>query len=367
MRIGITAHSYPPHVGGVEIIAQQLARGFARSHEVIVVSTAWQDRTGISMEDGAIVHRLPSWHGSEARGVPYTIPLGPGTRRAMAALRSCDVLHAHGSLYATTLLALLARRRHVPLFVTEHVGFVSYSSTLLSDVQRLAWSSIGDRVVGRSARVVAYNSRVRDWLAARFGNDAVAFITNGVDTVRFHPAGLEERRAARARLGLPPAEVLALFVGRAAQKKNLDAVMEHAASEYRLVVCGADRTLPGHVLNLGALPYAAMSDAFAAADFLLHPAIGEGFPVAVQEAMASGLPVAILWDSGYAGSVDPDALIAAPSLDDLRQAASRLASSPELREEFGRRARDFAVRNWSWDVTVDRYLDLFRTATDGKR
>jgi len=234
-------------------------------------------------------------------------------------------------------------------------------------VQRLAWSSIGDRVVGRSARVVAYNSRVRDWLAARFGNDAVAFITNGVDTVRFHPAGLEERRAARARLGLPPAEVLALFVGRAAQKKNLDAVMEHAASEYRLVVCGADRTLPGHVLNLGALPYAAMSDAFAAADFLLHPAIGEGFPVAVQEAMASGLPVAILWDSGYAGSVDPDALIAAPSLDDLRQAASRLASSPELREEFGRRARDFAVRNWSWDVTVDRYLDLFRTATDGKR
>jgi D-inositol-3-phosphate glycosyltransferase len=362
MRIGIATHNYPPHLGGLETIVHELTRGFARRHEVIVVSTEWQDQSGVTAEDGATVHRLPAWHGAERRGVPYAMPLGPGVLRAMSALRSCDVLHAHGSLYATTLLALLARRRDVPLFITEHVGFVAYSSSALNVVQRLAWASIGAPAVRHSARVVAYNSRVRDWLAARFGGGAVAFIANGVDTVTFHPRSFDDRRSARARLGLPADEILALFVGRAAQKKNLDAVLQYAATEYRLVVCGAQRTLPRDVLDLGAVPYAAMPDVFAAADFLVHAATGEGFPVSVQEAMASGLPVTVLWDSGYTGSVDRDAVMAVDSLDDLRRAAATLAITPALREDFGRRAREFALRNWSWDSTIERYLDLFRTA-----
>jgi D-inositol-3-phosphate glycosyltransferase len=367
MRIGIATHNYPPHLGGLEAIVHELTRGFARRHEVIVVSTAWQGESGVTSEDGATVHRLRAWHGAESHGVPYALPLGPGTFRAMAALRSCDVLHAHGSLYSTTLLAVMARRREVPLFITEHVGFVAYSSRVLDAAQRLAWTSIGTAVVRRSAKVVAYNSRVRAWLAARFGDRAVAFIANGVDTVRFHPRSSDDRRKARARLGLPADEVLALFVGRAALKKNLDAVLQYGAREYRLVVCGAPRTLRGGVLDLGAVPYAEMPDVFAAADFLLHAATGEGFPVTVQEAMASGLPVTLLWDSGYAGSVDRNAVVAVDSLEGLGQAAVRLAVTPELRQEFGDRSREFALRNWNWDSTVEQYVDLFRAGRHQQR
>ena len=360
MRIGIATHNYPPHLGGLETVVHELTRNFARRHEVIVVTTAWQGQSGVATEDGATVHRLPAWHGAERRGVPYAVPLGSGVARALAALRSCDVLHAHGSLYSTTLLALLARRQNVPLFITEHVGFVPYSSRTLDAVQRLTWTSIGNLVVRRSAKVVAINSRVRDWLAARFGDHAVVFIANGVDTTAFHPPSADDRHAARARLGLPAEEVLALFVGRDAQKKNLEAVLQYGAREYRLVVCGAPRTLRADVLDLGALPYASMPDVFAAADFLLHAATGEGFPVTVQEAMASGLPVALLWDSGYAGSVDREALFAVDSLEDLGRAAAKLAVTPALREESGRRSREFAVGNWNWDSTAARYLDLFQ-------
>lgn len=365
MRIGIATHNYPPHLGGLETIVRELACRFARRHEVIVVSTAWQGQSGVTTEDGATVYRLPAWHGAERRGVPYAIPLGPGVRRAMSALRSCDVLHAHGGLYATTLLALLARRRHVPLFVTEHVGFVTYRSRALNAVQRLAWTFVGGPVVHRTTRVIAYNSRVRDSLAARFGDRSVVLIANGVDTRTFRPQSPADQHAARARLGLPAEGVLALFVGRETQKKNLGPVLQFSASGYRLVVCGAERTLPADVLNLGALPHAAMPDVFAAADFLLHAATGEGFPVTVQEAMASGLPVTLLWDSGYAGSIDRDALIAVSSLEDLERAAARLAVDVRLREELGQRSREFALRNWNWDTTVERHLDLFRNAMAG--
>ena len=362
MRIGIATHNYPPHLGGLETIVRELTRGFARKHEVIVVTTAWDGRRGVTSEDGATIHRLPAWHGAERRGVPYAMPLGPGVARASSALRSCDLLHAHGSLYATTLLAYLSRRRGVPLFVTEHVGFVHYRSALLNATQQLTWSLIGAPVVKGSTRVIAYNSRVRDWLAGRFGEGRVAFITNGVDTTEFRPPSDDERQAARARLGLPSEGVLGLFVGRDAQKKNLDAVLRFAHTDYRLVVCGAHRALPADVVNLGAVPHSTMPDVFRAVDFLIHAATGEGFPVTVQEAMASGLPVVVLWDSGYAGSVDRGAVSAAASLDELDRHSAMLAKSAELRSEFGRRSRDFALANWNWNTTVDRHLQLFQSA-----
>jgi rhamnosyl/mannosyltransferase len=366
MRIGIATHNYPPHLGGLETIVRELTRGFASECEVIVVSTAWQGQSGVASEDGATVHRLPAWHGTERRGVPYAMPLGPGILRAVRALRSCDVLHAHGSLYSTTLLALLARRRYVPLFITEHVGFVPYSSSVLNGLQRLAWTFVGSPVVRRAKKVIAYNSRVRDSLATRYGAGSVVLIPNGVDTLTFRPRGVSGRRAARDRLGLPADGILGLFVGRDAEKKNLNPVLRHRAASYRLVVCGTGRTMPPDVFNLGALPHTAMPEVFAAADFLLHAATGEGFPVTVQEAMSSGLPVTLLWDTGYAGSVAPEALIGVNSFDELARVAATLAEDRQMRETFGYRARDYAVRNWNWNTTVKRYLDLFLTATGGR-
>jgi glycosyltransferase involved in cell wall biosynthesis len=365
MRIGITTHNYPPHLGGLETIVRELARGFAIAHEVVVVSTAWERRSGISREDGLTVHRLPAWHGSESHGVPYALPFGPGLPGAIRALRSCDVLHAHGSLYSTTLLALAARSGGTPLFVTEHVGFVPYSSGVVTALQRFAWAIVGTPVVRRSTRVIAYNSRVRDWLAAKFGDRSVAFIRNGVDTQMFRPPDAEGKRAARERLGLPLEGVLGLFVGRAALKKNLDAVLAFPAPHFQLVVCGARRSLPDGVLDLGAVAYTRMPDVFAAADFLLHAAVGEGFPVTVQEAMASGLPVVLLWDSGYIGSVERTAVIAVESVEELGRAADALALSSALREEAAARSRAFAVANWSWTWTVQRHLELFTAAVEG--
>jgi glycosyltransferase involved in cell wall biosynthesis len=362
LRIGITAHNYPPYLGGLEVLVRELTRRFAREHEVVVVTTAWEGRSGVAVEDGATIHRLPAWHGAARRGVPYAVPVGPGLRAAYNALRSCDVIHAHGSLYLTTILAALARRPQAPLVLTEHVGFVPYASTLLTTAQRIAWATIGSPIVRRSYRVITYNSRVHEALAARFGLDRMSFIANGVDTSRFRPSDAVARRAARARLGLPANDVLALFVGRDSPKKNLDAVLRFPEAGYRLVVCGAERALPPKAINLGSRPHEAMPDVFAAADFLLHAAEGEGFPLTVQEAMAAGLPVALLWDSGYAGSVDPGAVIAAGSLADLSRAARSLAENAVLRDQQGLASRAYAAQHWNWDVTIERHLDIFRDA-----
>ncbi len=367
MRIGIVTHNYPPHPGGLETVVHELAERFARRHAVVVVSTEWSGERGVSQEGGLVVHRLRAWHGAERRGVPYALPLGPGLPAAWKALRACDVIHAHGSLYATTLLGLTARRRGVPLVITEHVGFVDYPSRAVNAIQRFAWFAIGDRVARRAVRVVAVNVRVRDWLAERFGAERAGFIANGVDADAFTPPTPAARAAARARFGIAAHETVGLFVGRAAGKKNLDAVLGFARLHYRLVVCGAERSLPPDVLDLGVLPHRAMPEVFAAADFLLHAATGEGFPVAVQEAMASGLPVALLWDAGYAGSVSRDAVLAVDSLAELAGEAERLAADGALRARLSTLARDLAVDRWGWGRAVDSYLEIFQSAIQPSR
>jgi glycosyltransferase involved in cell wall biosynthesis len=361
LRIGVACHNYQPHSGGIETVVHNLVQGFAREHEVHVVTTAWQGTSGRANEAGVHVYRMPAFHASERISVPYPVLLGPGMLPAARALRRCDVIHAHGCLYNTTLLGLAARRRDAPFIVTEHVGFVPYRSRGLTFVQQLAWAFIGHPVSRRAHRLVTINSRVQRWLGAKLSPQRLAFIPNGVSTTDFRPATAEERRLSRSRLGLPADDTLALFVGRQAQRKNLEEVLRFVGP-YRLVVCGADRQVPEGIYNLGILPHAQMRDVFAAADFLIHAATGEGFPVAVQEAFASGLAVALLWDPGYTGAVDPSAVSAAESLPGLEQAAAELAANPERRREIGARALDYARRSWSWPTTVSRYLDLFDTA-----
>ena len=75
--------------------------------------------------------------------------------------------------------------------------------------------------------------------------------------------------------------------------------------------------------------------------------------------------VALLWDAGYAGSVDRDAVIAVDSLDELSRAANALAASTAQRARAGQSARAFAAANWSWDWTVQQYLDLFKASAEG--
>jgi glycosyltransferase involved in cell wall biosynthesis len=100
----------------------------------------------------------------------------------------------------------------------------------------------------------------------------------------------------------------------------------------------------------------------AAVDVLVHAGVGEGFPVAVQEAMAAGVPVAILWEEGYVSSVSREALEAVDRLEDLWAALGRLVRDPARRRELSARARCEAQSRWSWASTAGHYERLFLAA-----
>lgn len=313
------------------------------------------------------VHRLSAAHVTERFGVPYPVPMGPGLRSALRDVQGADVVHAHGALYAQSMLAhAVAHRARTPFVLTEHVGFVGYESGLVNAVQRAAWRAIGDPMVRGADAVVALSARVQGWLAQRIRPD-VHFVGNGVDSATFR-ARHADRAATRRSFGLPESDTLVLWAGRDSAKKNLGLALAIPRDRFTLVVCGWKRDLTGErVLDLGNVPHERMADLYACADVLLHTASGEGFPLAVQESVASGVPVVLLWDEGYARWLRRDIVAACDEPGDVATQLAVLVDDAPRRATMAAAGRAWAEEHWSWGATVAAYEEIYCDVIDRAR
>jgi glycosyltransferase involved in cell wall biosynthesis len=320
--------------------------------------------------------RVPCWNPLE-RWLSVPVPLwGPAAAAEVSRLvRWADVLHVHDCLYPGSALAvLLARRR--PVVLTQHIGFTRYRSRALTLVEWVAYQTLGRTVLRGASRVVAATPRAAAFVPRLLGSASsrLSLIANGVDTERFRPARADERQQARDRLGLPAAGPVVLFVGRLVPNKGVDLALEacRRLPGVTLVVVG-DGPL-GHLLAarpdgvrwLPAVPGESMPDCYRAADCLLLPSVDEGLPLAVQEAMASGLPVVVSRGEGYAAPLlAAGAVLAAPRTPEALAEAAKAALEGG-RGDLGQRGRDHALAQWSVQAMAGAYLDLFQDLT-GRR
>ncbi|OWK44970.1 glycosyltransferase family 4 protein [Fimbriiglobus ruber] len=309
-RALVVSHLTLPHVGGVENLVDLEIRALvAAGHEVALLTS---DGGGAGREPvypaAVRLVRVPAWHGLEARfRIPYPL-FGP---RLVAALWRelgwCDVVHAHGFLFANTALAVwLARLAGKPSVLSDHGGVQQFSSPLVTRLARLGAETVGRLTVQSAGRVVVYNSRVqRDLARLRRRND-VAFLPNPVDRTLFHPPDAAARAAARRALGWSADRPKVLFAGRLIAAKGVPLLLAAADPAFDLVFCG-----PGDPSILGPLPrpgieylpprpQAELVALYHAADAFALPAdTREGFPLVVQEALSCGLPVVLGYDPGF--------------------------------------------------------------------
>ncbi len=119
---------------------------------------------------------------------------------------------------------------------------------------------------------------------------------------------------------------------------------------------------------LGPRPRDEVARLYRAADCLLLPSFGEGFPVVAQEALASGLPVILRAAHDYTtyerhGS---DGLIMiSGDAASFARAVERTTLDPVERERLSRAAVDLAHVVFSWDACVESHLELYRRAGEG--
>ena len=352
------SHYLPPHVGGIEMVADAQAVHLANGgHSVI--SLAYCPGASSTIAERTIRH-VAAWNGLERFGVPFPLYSPALFWHTLRAVRGADVVHVHDCQYLTSLAgALAARRFKKPLLVTQHVGLVQHSSPIVMAVQRLMHGTGGRYVIHRAHKIFVLNGTVKQFLRGLGAAESrIQLLPNGVDTSLFKPAAnRQEKLALRDRFGLPKDEVLVLFVGRQVTKKGFHLLLAAAQGmQYQLVCAGSkeppkEGTKGAAVHHIGVLSKEKMADLYRACDVFALPSESEGFPLAAQEAMASGLPIVLGADNGYAAYGLDERMVSFVQRDSesVRLAITKLLQLPASEvQKINRYGRDFAVSHFSW-------------------
>ncbi|UXA14396.1 glycosyltransferase family 1 protein [Mycobacterium sp. SMC-8] len=295
MRVAIVAESFLPNVNGVTNSVLRVIEHLRRTgHEALVIApdTPRGQPVADKVHDGVRVHRVPSMMLPKVTSLPLGVP----RPRMVGVLRGFapDVVH----LASPALLGWggvhAARRLGVPtvaVFQTDVAGFAqSYGVGMLSQAS-WAWTR---RLHAKADRTLAPSTAAIESLAAH-QIPRVHKWARGVDVTGFVPSARDEELR---RSWSPDGKPVIGFVGRLAPEKHVERLAAlHARDDLQLVVVGdgVDRAklenmLPRAVFT-GALYGPELAAAYASMDVFVHPGEHETFCQAVQEAMASGLPV----------------------------------------------------------------------------
>jgi len=361
LRVALVTHYFPAHRGGVELVAWELARRLAERGAAEIVWHASATEAPPPERSGLRCVPAPAWNIAERRlGFPYPLWTPRALSSLAATVRESDVLHIHDCLYLPNVAAwAAAKRAGKPVLVTQHVGMVPYRSVVLRALLASANRLLGGPILGRSSQAVFVSAAVLEYFAGfvRFDNRPLR-IPNGVDTTVFTPAAHERRDGDRP---------VALFVGRFVEKKGLALLRQLATSmpQVHWVFAGwgpiePERWNLANVTVRRNLSQEELVPLYRAADLLVLPSVGEGFPLVIQEAMACGTPALVSTETA-AGCPEAAAVLLAEPLGE--DAAPRWQSRLEslfkgASAERKRRAAEFAHREWSWDRCTARYEEL---------
>ncbi|MFJ5234921.1 glycosyltransferase [Kitasatospora sp. NPDC088391] len=338
-----------------------LAKGLGRggAEQLLVNCVRHADRSRYAIEVAYVLpHKDALVPALESAGVPVHCLGGPPGRRwplrlrALLAERRYDLVHTHMPVPAVAARLLSGGAGAPRLVHTEHNLWERYR-------RPTRWANA--LTYGRNSAVIAVSRAVADGIGRRRPDpDWLTVVHHGPD-LGGAPSGPAARRAAREELGLPEGALVVGTVGNLTPKKDqagLLAAFELLRAEHptaRLVVVGTgplEAELKARA-GQGVLFTGSRGDVPALLpgwDVFCLSSRQEGLPVALMEAMTTGLPSVVtrvggmpeVLDDGVEGRLVPPGDPAA-----LAAALGELAADPGLRERMGAAARE---RSGSFDV-----------------
>jgi phosphatidylinositol alpha 1,6-mannosyltransferase len=365
MRIAIVAESFLPAINGVtNSILRVIEHMTDRGHEVTVIAPS----PGVTAYGKARIIRVPSF------GFPRYPELRIGhsrdfVRDVLTEIKP-DVVHLGSPAVLGAASLSAAQELGIPsvaIYQTDLAGFASRYHLGLAG--RSIWRYIAN--IHRRADLTLAPSTAAVWDLRERGVNNVVRWMRGVDLERFNPSFRDEELR---RSIAPDGQLIIGFVGRLAREKQIERLKGLCRMPHIKVVIVGDgpvrakleKELQGAIF-MGFKSGEELSKLYASFDVFVHTGTDETFCQAVQEALASGVPVVApasggpldLVQHGHNGFLWTEA-----SRYSLVGAVAELAKYPVKRERLAANARP-SVEVRPWCGVMDELEGHYRSVIGG--
>lgn len=259
------------------------------------------------------------------------------------------------------------------LLISKFTG-ISYSSTMHhADILYVPPKNMAE-IINSSKFTSMVSDYNRNYVLNRWpgvNDEKLKLVRLGVDFDRFSPPALRQNNKKKLCL---------LTVARMDSIKQIPFHLEVCSKlrdrgysfSWRFVGNGKERTrverlikerdLEGWVDLAGAVPYEKMADEYRRADIFILLSKSEGIPVALMEAMATGLPVVASRITGIPELVEDKIngfLISEGDLDGAVKLISQLIESPLFRGKMGQCGKEKVLKEYGQKQNAIRMKRLF--------
>lgn len=358
-RIVHVTYAYPPAIGGLEQVAQQLAIAQAESGASVSVITSnkgWDGKRDV--HDTIPVTRLKSF-------VIANTTIIPGLFRQLLHLKPEDTVHLHIAQAFTPEVVWLASKMRGFHYVA-HVHLDVPPSGWAGFLLRIYKPLILGKVLRDAHGVAVFTNEQKKVLGKRYHLEVanVHVIPNGVSSEFFIP----KRRNMHKKPRL-------LFVGRLSYQKNLKQLLDalNGVSEQFITTIVGDGELKQELkayakeLKLKNITFAGFASGetlrnyYDQADVFVLPSEREGMPLVLLEAMAAGLPIVATRVTGNKDVVKHrknGLLVPYGNAMALRTALVKLAADKPLYRTMSRTTLAMA-QTFTWTAVRERFATIY--------
>lgn len=328
MRIGIFTDAYDPDLNGVATSAKVLYEQFTKlGHQAYVVCTH-SDKVGFKKEGDII--RLPGIELKNFYGYGIVPPVMPLFSNEIAKL-NLDIIHIETEFGVGILGSNIAKYLKIPMVRTYHTDYIDYANYFFPEKLALlnkASGAVVTRIVKFLSedclRLMTPSKKTRDILKEAGVKTAIDVVPNGINLERFRPDEEKRQKAVKIReeLGIKEDEKVLIYLGRIADEKRLDMVIESFAKvkenklKLKLIVVGLG---PAYEKNVKLSEKLGLNDCifflgkkapeevplyYLSADGFISASTSETQGLTYIEALSAGLPIIVAYDEVLTDLVD---------------------------------------------------------------
>ena len=294
--------------------------------------------------------------------------------------RQFDLAHIH-ALFSpvTTLAATIARGHNLP-YIIRPCGMLDPADLQKKKLLKQIYGTVLERPNLAGAAAIHFTSKEEAKISERFGLGSTSKMSVPQDLVipLGVTAGLFPQRLRKSQVPI------ILFMSRIERKKGLDLLIPALESvlgsgiEFQFILAGSnpqdadyETGIKLKIQNSSLAKYTTITgfvggdfknELLTNADLFVLPSYYENFGIAVAEAMAAGVPVAIsdrihIWEDiqqAEAGWVGP---LEVGAIANLIKSA---LLNPEERKRRGLNGKEYAKKHYNWEAIAQQTIDAYQ-------